>query len=59
MKKQICICDHCGAEFDPINGYSDMEIDDLDFVKEIDLCIHCFQELSNLVREFIHEDISN
>ena len=38
MKKQICICDHCGAEFNPINGYSDMEIDDFDFIKVVDLC---------------------
>ena len=43
MKKQICICDHCGAEFNPINGYSDMEIDDFDFIKVIDLCTDCHQ----------------
>lgn len=58
MKKQICICDHCGSMFDPFNGYSDMEINDFDFVKEVELCPDCFQELCNIVREFIHEDVS-
>ena len=33
MKKIICICDHCGTEFNPVNGYSDLEVDDFDFAK--------------------------
>ena len=56
MKKQICICDHCGAEFNPINGYGDMELNDLDFVKEVDLCTDCFNELCDIVRKFIREE---
>lgn len=56
MKKTVCVCDHCGAEFNPINGYSDLELNDLDFVKEVDLCTECFNELCDVVREFIRED---
>lgn len=35
MKKTVCVCDLCGAEFNPINGYSDLELNDLDFVKKL------------------------
>ena len=56
MKKTVCVCDHCGAEFNPINGYSDLDLNDLDFLKEIDLCTECFNELCDVVREFISED---
>ena len=56
MKKTVCVCDHCGSEFNPINGYSDLELNDLDFVKEVDLCTECFNELCDVVREFIRED---
>ena len=58
MKKTVCVCDHCRAEFNPINGYSDLNIDDFDFVKEVDLCTDCFYKLCNIVREFIGEDVS-
>ena len=58
MKKQICVCDHCGAEFNPINGYSELELNNLDFVKEVDLCTDCYQELCNTIREFINEEKS-
>ena len=53
MKKQICVCDHCGAEFNPINGYSDTKLDDLDFYLEVDLCTDCFNELCDMVKKFI------
>ena len=56
MKKRICICDHCGTEFNPMNGYEDVEINNFDFVKKIDLCTDCYNELCGIVREFIHED---
>lgn len=59
MKKTICICDHCGAEFNPMNGYEDTEINNFDFVKEVDLCTDCYNELCGIVREFIHEERSN
>ena len=55
MKKTICVCDHCGAEFNPINGYSDIEINNFDFVKEVDLCTECFNELCEFIRKFINE----
>ncbi len=58
MKKQICVCDHCGAEFEPLNGYGDLKMDDFDFSKEVDLCTECFNELCDMVREYIREDIS-
>jgi len=58
MKKQICVCDHCGVEFNPFNGYSNLDINDFDFVKEVDLCTECYNELCNIIREYIKEDIS-
>lgn len=36
----------------------DMEIDDFDFIKEVDLCTDCYQELCDIIRYFIHEDMS-
>lgn len=57
MKKQVYVCDHCSAEFNPINGYSELQLDDFGFVKEVDLCTDCYQELCNMVREFIHEEL--
>ena len=56
MRKQVYLCDHCGAELNSINGYSNMELNDFDFVKEVDLCTNCYQELCGIVREFINED---
>ena len=56
MKKTICVCDHCGAEFNPMNGYEDTEISDFDFVKEVDLCTDCYNELCEIVRAFVHVD---
>ena len=58
MRKQVYVCDHCGAEFNSINGYSELELNDLDFVKEVDLCTDCYQELCNTIREFINEEKS-
>lgn len=56
MRKTVYVCDHCGAEFNSINGYSELEINDFDFIKEVDLCTDCYQELCDIVREFVHED---
>jgi len=56
MRKTVYMCDHCGAEFNPMNGYDDIEISDFDFVKKVDLCTECYQELCDIVRKFVHED---
>ena len=56
MKKTTHICDHCGKEINPMNDYTDTEIDDFDFIKEVDLCKNCFKQLSDIVRQFIKEN---
>lgn len=58
MRKQVYLCDHCGTELNPINGYSELELNDFDFIKEVDLCTDCYNELCDIIRVFIHEDIS-
>ena len=58
MKIEKYICDHCGVEFNALNGYSDMEIADLDFEnheKVIDLCTECYQGLCDIVREYVNK----
>lgn len=58
MRRQVYNCDHCGKELNPMKDYTEIEINDFDFVKEVDLCEYCFNELCNIVREFIGEDVS-
>ena len=53
MKKQICVCDHCGAEFNPSDGCSDIDVDDFDFYGTVDLCTECYQELCTMLRRFV------
>lgn len=55
MVKQIFVCDHCGVEINPICEYSELEIDDFDFFKKVDLCVPCYREICEIVREFVHE----
>lgn len=52
MRKEVYVCDHCGAEFDSKDGYSDTRIDCFDFVDEVDLCEKCYNEISKYVYEF-------
>lgn len=58
MKKTTYVCDHCGKEINLINDYTEMEINDFDFVKDVDLCEHCHNELCNIIRKFIGEEYS-
>lgn len=58
MKKTVYVCDHCGKEFNSMIGYTEWEVNDFNFIKEVDLCVDCFHELCNIVREFIGEDTS-
>ena len=51
-RKEIYICDHCGLEFHPMNGYTDMKIDDFGFYASVDLCSPCYDKLDKNVREF-------
>ena len=53
MRKTIYTCDHCDKEINPMNDYTDTEINDFDFIKKVDLCNDCFKQLSNIVRQFI------
>lgn len=58
MRKEVYICDHCGKELNPMNDYTEIDINNFDFVKEVDLCEECYNELCNIVREFIGENLS-
>lgn len=58
MRKEVYICDHCRKELNPMNDYTEIDINNFDFVKEVDLCEECYNELCNIVREFIGENLS-
>lgn len=53
MRKEVYVCDHCGKEIDSMNDYTDFEIDNFNFVKEVDLCKNCFDKLSDIVKKFV------
>lgn len=53
MRKEVYICDHCGKEIDCIKDYTEIEIDDFNFDKEVDLCTTCYQELNDIVEKFV------
>lgn len=63
MRKEICICDHCGEEFDSKirfgeefdskGGFSEIDLGDLPFVEEADLCSKCYDEISDIVGKFM------
>lgn len=55
MKKEIYICDHCGKEIEPKDGFIEQELDDLDFYIRVDLCEECYQELSKYVYDFVRK----
>ena len=50
--KEIYLCDHCGKELDVRNDFTGVELDDLDFYKNVDLCDKCYNEISKIVCEF-------
>jgi len=52
MRKEVYVCDHCGAEFESKDGYTDMELDDLDFFANVDLCEKCYNEICKYVYDF-------
>lgn len=52
MRKEVYICDHCGAEFDCKDGFSDTIIDNFDFEADVDLCKNCYNEISKYVYDF-------
>lgn len=56
MKKYIHTCVHCGSEFDFQKEYSDLEINNFDFIKEIDLYEDCLHKLYSIVRNFIQKN---
>lgn len=53
MIKEVYICDHCGKELDCMEDYTEMEIDDFNFWKKVDLCKNCYQELNDMIEKFI------
>jgi hypothetical protein len=55
MHKILYTCDHCGKELDEIRDYTDMEIRDFADYIETDLCTRCYDELSDMVLQYINK----
>jgi DNA-directed RNA polymerase subunit RPC12/RpoP len=55
MHRIIYTCDHCGKEIDKIRDYTDMEIRDFADYIETDLCARCYDELSDMVLQYINK----
>ena len=53
MRKEVYICDHCGKEISPMHDYTGIKIDVFNFVKEVDLCAKCLNELDDIVEKFV------
>lgn len=53
MRKSVYICDHCGEEFDSKVGHSEIDLGDLPFSEEADLCSECYNEISDIVGKFM------
>lgn len=52
MRKSVYICDHCGKEFDS-DGHTEIDLGDFPFSEEADLCSECYNEISDIVGEFM------
>lgn len=55
MKRTIFNCDHCGKELDDMHDYIEMEIDDFADYVETDLCARCYDELNNIVLQYLNK----
>ena len=52
-------CDHCGAELNPRGEYEDTDIDIGNYLKRVDLCVSCFEELTDMIEEFFEKEPKN
>lgn len=55
MRNTVFTCDHCGKELDEMHDYTEMEIIDLAYYIETDLCKKCYEELSNIILEYCNK----
>lgn len=55
MRKEVYICDHCGAEIHPFDDYTDMEFYSFDVTGTVDLCTRCNDELNKMVKKFVNK----
>ena len=46
-------CDHCGKRLDEMRDYIDVEIDKYGLIVA-DLCVKCYEELSDLITVFLN-----
>ena len=56
MRKTVFTCDHCGKELDEMYDYNDIAIDDFAKYVETDLCAECYNELSNIILQYINKE---
>ena len=56
MKETKYTCDHCGKELKVMDDYIDIELRDLFKIIETDLCSNCFNELGNIVLQYINKE---
>ena len=59
MQKMIFTCDHCGKELNEMHDYADIAVDNFKSYFTTDLCSACFNELSDIILQYIgkKEDI--
>lgn len=54
MKEVKSCCDHCGKELNPMHDYEDEELDLGQYIR-FDVCVECYTELAQLVKDFLHK----
>lgn len=58
MKETIVTCDHCGKKLDEMKDYIDLELYDFYKIIDTDLCVACYEELTNVVKQFCKKDLA-
>lgn len=58
MKETIVTCDHCGKKLNDMKDYIDLELYGFYEVIDTDLCIVCYEELTNVVKQFCKKDLA-
>lgn len=54
MRKTVCICDRCGNDFDPADGYEQVRFNEIGiYTLSFDLCSGCMESLQHHVRLFM------
>lgn len=58
MQKIVYTCDHCGKELNEMHDYVEIEIRDFADYVETDLCAKCYDELNNMLLQYINKKAS-